>query len=50
MRDHLGFWLPSLAEFPALGVCWENAAGSQVTHSCVFVFGVTRGTRGKNKK
>lgn len=31
MRVRLDFWSPSLAEFPALGVCWKNVAGSQVT-------------------
>lgn len=50
MRASLDFWSPSLAEFPVLGVCWKNIAGSQVTQLCVFVFDVTRETRGKNTK
>lgn len=49
-KSSFGFWSPSPAEFPVVGVCWKNVAGSQVTHLCVFVFDVTRETRGKNKK
>lgn len=38
MRVSLDFWSPSLAEFPALGACWKNVAGSQVTQLCVCLF------------
>lgn len=28
-RGSLGFWRPHPAEFPTLGVCWKNVAGSR---------------------